>query len=203
MDGIDMLSMIKDESIALTFFDPQYRMILDKQDYGNEGKGKEKRRCLLEQMDEQVIKEFLKEIERVLIPKGHLMLWVDKYILCSELRSLVNEIDLAIVDMVTWDKMKIGMGYRTRRRSEYLVILQKPPVRAKGVWFLHDIPDVWQEKIVAKEHPHVKPIGLQEKLIKSVTNEEDIVVDPSAGSFSVLQSCKNSKRNFLGCDILA
>jgi site-specific DNA-methyltransferase (adenine-specific) len=29
--------------------------------------------------------------------------------------------------------MKMGMGYRTRRESEYLLVLQKPPLKAKGI----------------------------------------------------------------------
>ena len=34
------------------------------------------------------------------------------------------------------------MGYRTRRKSEYCLVLQKVPLRAKGVWRSHNIPDV-------------------------------------------------------------
>lgn len=37
MDGLVLLSKIKDETIKLAFFDPQYRGVLDKLNYGNEG----------------------------------------------------------------------------------------------------------------------------------------------------------------------
>jgi site-specific DNA-methyltransferase (adenine-specific) len=50
------------------------------------------------------------------------------------------------VDLIVWDKDRIGMGYRSRRVSEYCVIFQKQPKRAKGVWKIHNISDVWREK---------------------------------------------------------
>ena len=204
MDGLKLLERLETDSIPLIFFDPQYRSILDKQAYGNEGKGRQSARSELPQMDDKTIKAFLKEIERVLIKSGHLMLWVDKFIVCSGIHSLMEGRSLQLVDMITWDKGRMGMGYRTRRHSEYLVIFQKLPVRAKGVWRVHDIPDVWREKIENgnKNHIHAKPVELQKRLIKAVTNTGDIVVDPSAGGYSVMKSALEMERHFIGCDIL-
>ena len=85
--------------------------------------------------------EFIKEIDRVLKDSGHLFLWVDKFHLCQGVLNWFTETKLNLVDMIVWDKGKIGMGYRTRRRSEYLIVLQKSPVRVKGCWNDHDIPD--------------------------------------------------------------
>lgn len=202
MDGLKMLKMLDDNTIPLVFFDPQYRSILDKQNYGNEGESRGKNRSELPQMDDKMIKDFLKEIERVLTPSGHLMMWVDKYIVCNGINSFFEGMGLQLVDMITWNKQRMGMGYRSRRYSEHLVIFQKKPVRAKGVWRVHDIPDVWTEKIEDKNHTHAKPIELQKRLIKAVTNVGDVVVDPSAGGFSVMRSANEMERNFLGCDIL-
>lgn len=204
MDGLKMLSKIDDNIVPLVFFDPQYRAILDKQKYGNEGESRGKKRSKLPQMTENVIAEFIKEIDRILIPSGHLMLWVDKYILCNGFRNYINGSKFETVDLITWNKDRMGMGYRTRRFGEHLVIFQKPPKRAKGVWHIHDIPDVWTEKIENgdRNHTHAKPIGLQKKLIEAVTNMGDIVVDPAAGGYSVLKSALEVGRHFLGCDIL-
>ena len=94
------------------------------------------------------------------------------------------------------------MGYRTRRRAEYIVVFQKRPIRAKAVWTRHNIPDVWQERITAKKHAHAKPAALQAALIEAVTEPDDVVVDPCAGSFSVLQAAREIGRNFVGCDLL-
>lgn len=204
MDGLSMLGKIDSDTIPLVFFDPQYRAILDKQNYGNEGENRGKKRAELPQMNEEMIGKFVKEIERILIPKGHLMLWVDKYILCEGFDNFVSGTKFETVDLITWNKDRMGMGYRTRRFSEHLIIFQKPPKRAKGVWRVHDIPDVWTEKIENgdRNHVHSKPVGLQKKLIEAVTNKGDIVVDPAAGGYSVMRSALEVNRHFLGCDIL-
>ena len=92
------------------------------------------------------------------------------------------------------------MGYRSRRQSEYLIVFQKSPVRAKGCWNDHSIPDIWEEK-VKKVHPHSKPVELQKRLIESTTDIGDVVLDPAAGGFSVFEACKLTGRTFIGCDI--
>lgn len=204
MDGLKLLKELPDNSVPLVFFDPQYRSVLDKQAYGNEGEQRGKKRTELSQMTNKVIHKFIAEIERSLMPSGHLMLWVDKFIVVSGVHVLLEGSSMQVVDMITWNKDRMGMGYRTRRYSEYLVILQKLPVRAKGVWKLHNIPDVWTEKIENgdRNHTHSKPVGLQKRLILSVTNKGDVVVDPAAGGYSVMKSALETDRHFVGCDIV-
>lgn len=201
MDGLEFLSALPADSIPVAFFDPQYRGVLEKLAYGNEGKTRGQRRFSMRQMSEAVIGEFTRGIDRALTPSGHLFLWVDKFHLCQGLRHWFNGTSLEIVDLVTWDKRKIGMGYRTRRRAEYCVVIQKPPRRAKGVWQVRNIPDVFEERVLQREHPHAKPIDLQGKLISAVSHKNDFVIDPAAGSFSVLQAAQNQGRTFLGCDL--
>lgn len=200
-DGLDLMSAINNQTIKTAFFDPQYRGVLDKLKYGNEGKSRGKARCDLPQMDEAVIISFIKEIDRVLVESGHLFLWVDKFHLCQGVLSWITNTNLNLVDMIVWDKGKIGMGYRTRRKSEYLIVLQKTPVKAKACWTDHAIPDVWEEK-TAKTHPHSKPIELQKRLIEATTSAGDVILDPAAGGFSVLDACQQlDDRIFIGGDI--
>lgn len=201
MNGLELLDLLDKESIKVTFFDPQYRGVLDKLCYGNEGKSRGKDRSALPQMSQEIIFEFLAKIEVVLKPNGYLFLWLDKFHLFEVKSWIENYQSLEIVDLVTWNKMKIGMGYRTRRKSEYLVIIQKAPRQAKSTWTLHNIPDVWDEKILDKNHTHAKPIELQKQLILATTNENDLVLDPASGGYSVFRACKETDRNFIGCDL--
>ncbi len=201
MDGERFLSLLPADSIPVAFFDPQYRGVLDKLGYGNEGEKRGKARCELKQMTNETICKFIRGINSALIPSGHLFLWMDKFHLCTDFTDWLNGTELSVVDMLTWNKGRIGMGYRTRRKSEYLVILQKEPRRAKGVWKLHNIPDVWPEEVKRNGHAHRKPLDLQSKLIEAVSNPDDLVVDPAAGSFVILEACKTSGRNFIGCDL--
>ena len=201
MNGLDLLDLLDKESIKVTFFDPQYRGVLDKLCYGNEGKSRGKDRSALPQMSQEIIFEFLAKIEVVLKPNGYLFLWLDKFHLFEVKSWIENYQSLEIVDMIVWNKMKIGMGYRTRRKSEYLVIIQRYPRKAKSTWTLHNIPDVWDEKILDKNHTHAKPIELQKQLILATTNENDLVLDPASGGYSVFRACKETNRNFIGCDL--
>lgn len=199
-DGLLLLDNVIDNTVATVFFNPQYRGVLDKLKYGNEGKERGKGRCSLAQMSEDTITKFIRKIDRVLKPSGHLFLWVDKFHLCEGVSDWFNATSLKTVDMITWDKGKMGMGYRTRRKSEYLLVYQKLPLRARGCWLDHAIPDVWSEKIV-KTHPHSKPTELQKRLIYAVTKPGEIVLDPAAGGYSVLEACSALNIDFLGCDI--
>jgi len=198
-DGLELLRALKPDSFSLCIFDPQYRGVLDKQKYGNEG-SRQKKRSVLPQMHETQIISFIRGIDRALMPSGHLLLWMDKFHLCTGITHWLQGTDLNTVDLIVWNKLRMGMGYRTRRMSEYCLVLQKAPLRAKGVWLAHDIPDVWNEKLAVR-FAHAKPVGLQARLIEALTNPGDIVLDPAAGSYSVLDACRRTNREFLGCDV--
>jgi len=50
-------------------------------------------------------------------------------------------------------------------------------------------------------HPTQKPVALFEYLIKTYTNEGELVLDNSMGSGTTAIACKRTGRNFIGCDI--
>jgi len=50
-------------------------------------------------------------------------------------------------------------------------------------------------------HPTQKPVALLEYLIKTYTNENDIVLDFTMGSGSTGVACKNLDRNFIGIEL--
>jgi site-specific DNA-methyltransferase (adenine-specific) len=61
---------------------------------------------------------------------------------------------------------------------------------------------VWTERQVkSKEYPHIKPYGLIKRLIEATSTINNLVVDPAAGSYVVLDACWDTGRTFLGCDI--
>ena len=200
MNGLEFLEALPECAFPAAFLDPQYRGVLDHLSYGNEGDDRGRRRRALRQMTDE-IPAFVQGIDRALIPSGHLFLWVDKFHVCTGVHAWFAGTELEIVDMVTWDKRRLGMGYRSRRVSEHVLVLQKRPRKAKGVWTRHDIPDVWPEPAERRGPVHRKPVGLQGALIEAVTNAGDAVIDPAAGSFSVMEACRDRDRNFLGCDV--
>ena len=152
-------------------------------------------------MSEETIGEFIAGISTALIPSGHLFLWVDKFHLCKGIETWQGDSALEVVDLVTWNKARMGMGYRTRRMAEYLLILQRPPTRVGTGWQGDDIPDVVTEKVKRVQNVHPKPVNLQSRLIEAVTDPGDVVLDPAAGSYSVMTAAHQVGRQFLGCDI--
>ena len=63
--------------------------------------------------------------------------------------------------------------------------------------------DVWrinfyQQKV---EHASPKPIPLMSRIIKTATNEGDIVLDPFMGSGTTGVACVQLNRNFIGYEI--
>ena len=50
-------------------------------------------------------------------------------------------------------------------------------------------------------HPTEKPVALLEYLIKTYTNENDVVLDNCMGSGSTGEACQNTNRHFIGIEI--
>jgi DNA modification methylase len=50
-------------------------------------------------------------------------------------------------------------------------------------------------------HPTQKPVALMEYLIKTYTNENELVLDFTAGSFTTAIACIRTKRRFIGCEL--
>jgi site-specific DNA-methyltransferase (adenine-specific) len=201
-DALILLRSLPDNSSPLVFFDPQHRAVLDKLKFGNEGK-RQIGRAALPTMTEDYIDSVCIEIARVIRPSGYLMRWLDTYGLVEGHHLRILRELLTPVDLIAWDSLRIGMGKRSRRRGDYLVVCQKPPIRAGSTWKDHGIPSRWPEKVDRGIHPHVKPRGLIERLIAATTAPGDLVVDPAAGSFVVMHAAIKLNRVFIGCDAMA
>jgi site-specific DNA-methyltransferase (adenine-specific) len=155
---------------------------------------------LVPQMSADYIDACCREIARVLVPSGYCMRWLDTYGLCEAHHLRVADC-VKCVDLIAWDNLRLGMGKRSRRRGDYLLVLQKRPLRAKATWRDHGIPSRWPEKACRRLHPHAKPIGLICRLIAAVTQSGDLIVDPAAGSFVVMYAALAYGRQFIGCDL--
>jgi len=194
-DALALLRSLRDGCTPLVFFDPEYRGVLDHLQYGNEGSRQRGRAGLPAYID-----ACCRETARVLKPSGYLLRWTDTFHLCQADHLSIADA-CPCVDLIAWDNLRQGNGYRSRRRGDYLLVLQKPPIAAKSTWHDHSIPSRWPEKVDRKIHPHVKPIDLITRLIGELTQPGDLVVDPAAGSFVVMRAAHELGRNFVGCDL--
>jgi site-specific DNA-methyltransferase (adenine-specific) len=197
-DSLELLRSLPDSCTPLAFFDPQHRGVLDKLKFGNE-ESRQRGRHALPAMSEQYIDAVTREIARVLVPSGYCMRWLDTFGICEGHQLRTADV-LKPVDLIAWDSLRMGMGKRSRRRGDYLAVLQKAPIIA-NTWKDHGIPSRWPEKVDRRIHPHLKPCGLISRLIEAVTKPGDLIVDPAAGSFVVMHTAHVFRRSFIGCDL--
>ena len=62
------------------------------------------------------------------------------------------------------------------------------------------ITDKWEAN-KGKQHPTQKPVALMEYLIKTYTNENELVLDFTMGSGTTGVACKNLNRKFIGIEL--
>jgi site-specific DNA-methyltransferase (adenine-specific) len=194
-EALEMLNQLENNSVALAFFDPQY----EKADDMLRVKG-----WPTHYQTDYQISQILKEIKRVLKPSAFGLIWVNKNILGTDqvLLWLLRAPLLKIVDFLVWNKHNFGFGQYFRSKGEYAFLLQKEPTNSK-LFKNRSLANVWEEKITnwQRKHPHQKPYELIRALIEATTQENDLVIDPCAGSFIVLEACLATNRQFLGCDL--
>src|SRR5262245_4105313 len=89
-DALELLASLADGCAATAFFDPQYRGVLDKLKFGNEG-ARQRERCALPQMSAEYIDACLREIARILRPSGYCMLWTDTFQLVEAHHKRVDD----------------------------------------------------------------------------------------------------------------
>lgn len=202
MDGRRLLESVEDDAAALAFADFQYRSVLDRQNYGNEGE-RQQARADLPQMTDSMIRQFMIELERVVRPSGMICLWLDKFLLVTGKWQawLPDPTPMRPVDCLILDKERIGMGRRFRSRWEAMVLIQKAPIRASGLWRDRSMPDLFSAKTDRARHVHAKPVVLTRRLIEACTEPGDLIVDPCAGGWGVLEACLSTKRRFMGADV--
>lgn len=75
------------------------------------------------------------------------------------------------------------------------------PYNDTGYRYPGDILEFRRVKLKEYVHPTQKPVPLLEYLIKTFSNEGDLVLDNCMGSGSTGVACKNTNRNFIGIEL--
>lgn len=78
------------------------------------------------------------------------------------------------------------------------------PMKTRGEYVLTPLrlPSSWQRfnVCVSRLHPTAKPVALMEYLIRTYTNEGDVVLDCCMGSGTTCLAAKNTMRKFIGIE---
>jgi len=182
--------------VDLVFCDPQYEKVSNVLHTNYP---------LYPQSDYQIMR-IIEQVGRVLKPSSFCLLWINKGLLGSDRIAawMIKAPNLKIVDCLVWYKKNtLGLGTWLRSNAEFCFLLQKYPTTGKK-FTNRSFGTAWEENSLPtsqRKYPHQKPRELIKTLITATTQEGDLVVDPCAGSFVVLDVCQELKRDYLGCDL--
>ena len=105
------------------------------------------------------------------------------------------------VDQIFQERIRDEHGkslYKTQDDGSYVLRGNKKGVPLSDVWEIPYLNPKARERV---GYPTQKPILLIEQIIKLVTDEEDIVLDPFCGSGTTLVAAKLLSRQYIGFDI--
>lgn len=105
------------------------------------------------------------------------------------------------VDQIMQDRVRDENGkskYKTDENGQVVIGQAKKGVPLSDVWEIPYLNPKAKERV---GYPTQKPIILLEQIIKLVTDENDIVLDPFMGSGTTLVASKLLNRKYLGFDI--
>ncbi len=163
------------------------------------------------------IEEYIKECCRILKPSRSIVVW------CAW--QQLKEIDDLITKYLKNKKgsPRIGIWEKTnpsvfnmqrmaiqpyeffiwnRKESKWTFNNQQPKTfDAKGIERQTPERHYYKHSCIAGGHPTSKPIKIFEKLIKTYTNEGDIVFDGCLGGGTTVIACLNTNRQYIGFEL--
>ena len=140
--------------------------------------------------------EFIKECYRVLKDNSHIYIFCNDYNI-SKFRDLQEQAGFKNKRTLVWVKNNHTSGDLLgdyANKTEFINYAQKGRRLLNGG---RDTNVLNFSRVSKLEHPTQKPVDLNEYLIKKSTNENDLILDPFAGSGTTGVACKNLNRNYI------
>lgn len=213
-EAIEKLKDLPNESVDLIIADPPYNL---NKDYGNKSDSKT--------FDEYInfTKEWTNEATRILKPTGTIYVFMGFRFISYLYQILENDNSLYFNNWICWFYTQgIGKkkGFSPRhddilmftKSKDFTFNLDDVRVPQKYYRSINNMRganpgDVWEFSHIhycqenRQNHPTQKPEGLMERMILASSNENDVVVDPFAGSGTTLRVCQQLNRNCLGIEL--
>jgi site-specific DNA-methyltransferase (adenine-specific) len=186
-DCMETLKQLPNDSIDCIITDPPYGIEYHSGRYKNGNPHKP-----IENDDTLFIP--LDELWRILKPTGAMFVFYS---------HKVPLIDKRVRNVIIWLKNNWTAGDLYAdfgNQYECIAFMPKEQFELKSKRY----PNVWKfDRIPADKlkHPTQKPTSIIRRLIQVATNEGDIVLDPFIGSGTTAVACKETNRNYIGCEI--
>jgi len=213
-DAIDLLKEIESSSIDLIIADSPYNL---GKDYGNNHD--------LKGFDEylEFSLSWLTEAHRVLKPTGTIYVFMGVRFISYLYDIMDRKLKMFFNSWICWHYTQ-GMGRKigfSPRHDDILMFnkskkftfnldnirVPQKYYRARNNMRGANPGDVWKFSHVhycnpnRQKHPTQKPEGLVERMVLASSNENDMVLDPFAGSGTTLRVCQQLNRNCIGFEL--
>lgn len=154
-------------------------------------------------------KKWIKEAAELLKPGGSIIIFND-WKNFGDISEQLIKCGFEIKDLIRWEKDN-PMPRNVNRRYVADCELAIWAVKTGGKWTFNKpknssyLKPVYKTGVVPggknRIHPTQKNLDLIERIIKTHTNEEDLIFDPFLGSGTTALACKKNKRSFIGSEI--
>ena len=213
-DSINYLKNIRSNSVDLVIADPPYNL---GKNYGNNNDTKS--------FDEYMSfsKGWIKEAYRILKNTGTIYIFMGVRFISYLYMLLEKDYNFVFNSWITWHYTQgLGKtkGYSPRhddilmfsKTNNYKFIMDNIRIPQKYYRSINNMRganpgDVWQFSHIhycnknRQEHPRQKPEGLIERMVLASSEENDLVVDPFAGSGTTLRVCQQLNRSCIGIEL--
>ena len=194
-EALDFLGAVGDNTAQAAVLDPQWDTTGGRE---AASKGLGYFRAEPVPMSDMQVRGIVTELDRV-VCDGWLIVWCDvHHLLRGSFHLWSSGTRWRLADMVVWRRPGLGLGSLVRRNAEVALLATNGSERR---FRTHDVATIMDAPRPRTAHPHAKPIPLMTQILDAITDPDDLVVDPAAGSYSTLEACRATGRRFLGCDL--
>ena len=196
-DCLEVMKQMPDNCVDLCLCDPPYG--IDFQSAWRTDKADWKPKIT---NDKEPFVSWIKDSYRVLKPSGRLICFyrwdVQEKFLAEIIRSGFN-----LKSQIVWDKISHGMGdlrgeYAPQHESILYATKERYEFHGKRPTSIIQCMRVMPDKLT---HPNEKPVPLLRKIIRTLTQENDTIMDCFLGSGASAEACHYETRNYIGIEI--
>jgi len=146
---------------------------------------------------EWVTRKWFLTARKITNQSGHLACFTD-WRMYPQISILLEAAGWRLTNLIIWDKGYPGLGSGFRAQHEFVSLSSN----GQPKWYSYDYGNVLKNTRLTKtQHPHEKPIELLEKLIKTCSQENNIILDPFMGSGTTLIATQQLNRKAIGIEI--
>ena len=152
----------------------------------------------------EILEKYIIEYYKKLKNGGTIIIFFDLWKI-TELKNLLEKHKFKQIRFIEWIKtnpqpLNSSLNYLTNCREIALTAVKgsKPTFNSKYDNGIYHYPLQSKNRI----HPTQKSLDLFEELIKKHSNENDTILDTFLGSGTTAIACKNTNRQFKGCELL-